>query len=360
MSAGLARAWGGLLLRPGGRGGALRRADGAWLRPGPGGALRRPKVDLAAIKALREATGAPIKDVKAALDAAGGDAEQAHAELRQRGLAAAQKKQGRAATEGLVGLAVGGPGEAVLVEVNSETDFAARNEKVQALVRALCQTALAGPTAGPIPAEALGGWACGGQTADGAVAEAAAAIRENIRLRRAVKARTAAGVVASYVHGALAPGLGRIGTLVTIETDAGPGPKKTAVEELGAKLAMHCAALRPQFLSKETVPEEVIQSETRLLTAQAEESGKPANVVEKMVQGRLNKWFGETCFLHQPFVLDDSVSVEKAIERAAREQGVAMAVTAFARFEVGEGLEKEAADFAEEVESVASKAAGGA
>ena len=358
MSAGIARAWGGLLLRPGGRGGALRRADGAWLRPGPGGALRR-KVDLAAIKALREATGAPIKDVKAALDAAGGDAEQAHAELRQRGLAAAQKKQGRAATEGLVGLAVGGPGEAVLVEVNSETDFAARNEKVQALVRALCQTALAGPTAGPIPAEALGGWACGGQTVDGAVAEAAAAIRENIRLRRAVKARTAAGVVASYVHGALAPGLGRIGTLVTIETDAGPGPKKAAVEELGAKLAMHCAALRPQFLSKETVPEEVVQSETRLLTTQAEESGKPANVVEKMVQGRLNKWFGETCFLHQPFVLDDSVSVEKAVQRAAREQGVAMEVTAFARFEVGEGLEKEAADFAEEVASVASKAAGG-
>ena len=317
-------------------------------------------MDLAAIKALREATGAPIKDVKAALDAAGGDAERAHAELRQRGLAAAQKKQGRAATEGLVGLAVGGPGEAVLVEVNSETDFAARNEKVQALVRALCQTALAGPTAGPIAAEALGGWACGGQTADGAVAEAAAAIRENIRLRRAVKARAAAGVVASYVHGALAPGLGRIGTLVTIETDAVPGTDQVkAVEELGAKLAMHCAALRPQFLSKETVPEEVVQSETRLLTAQAEESGKPANVVEKMVQGRLNKWFGETCFLHQPFVLDDSVSVEKAVQRAAREQGVAMAVTAFARFEVGEGLEKEAADFAEEVASVASKAAGG-
>ncbi len=278
------------------------------------------------VKELRDKTGAGMMDAKKALVETGGDMEAAIDWLRTKGLAKAAKKSGRTAAEGLVGVAVEG-GKGVVVEVNSETDFVAKNEEFQDMVRKITEAALSAEDL-----EDLKGKEVDGMTVAELLTEKIAKIGENMQLRRMAKIE--GDSVASYVHGAVAPGLGRIGVLVALKGED---------NGIGKQIAMHVAATSPQALSPETLDPAVVEREKQVLTEQARESGKPEQVIEKMITGRMKKFFEEVTLLNQKFVINPDITVGKAAEEAGVE------ILAFERFAVGEGIEKKEEDFAAEV-----------
>jgi len=298
-------------------------------------------ITAALVKELREKSGAGMMDCKRALSENGGDIEAAVDWLRKKGLAAAAKKAGRVAAEGLIGVASEGTSGA-MVEVNSETDFVARNEAFQDYVRNVTKVALAaGEDVEKLKAAA---YPAGGTVAD-ALTALIAKIGENMTLRRAAVLKVGAGVVATYVHSAVAPGLGKIGVLVALES---PGDKD-ALLALGRQIAMHIAATNPQALDIGSVDPAMLAREKAVLTEQAAASGKPAQVIEKMVEGRVRKYYEETVLLEQVYVVDGESRVKGVIAKAAKDMGVPVALTAFRRYALGEGIEKKESDFAAEV-----------
>ncbi len=295
-------------------------------------------ITAAMVKELRDQTGAGMMDAKKALVENDGNMDAAVDWLRTKGLAKAAKKSGRTAAEGLVVVAAEG-GRGVAVEVNSETDFVARNADFQKMAGDIAQVALGQPNLDALLAADMGG-----KTVAETVTDKIATVGENMSVRR--MASLGADVVASYVHNAAAPGMGKIGVLVALK-----GSDRAAMEAIGKQVAMHVAATNPASLSEADLDPALVEREKAVLTEQARESGKPDNVIEKMIVGRLNKYFQEVCLLKQAFVINPDLSVEKAVKEA----GADIEITGFARVEVGEGIEKEEEDFAAEV----AKAVGG-
>ena len=300
------------------------------------------EVTAALVKELRDRTGAGMMDCKRALGDTGGDVEAAVDWLRKKGLAAAAKKAGRVAADGLVGVATRGTAGAV-VEVNSETDFVARNELFQAFVRAVA--ALAISDAGDVEALKQMPYPGTGRTVAEELTELVGRIGENLVLRRVARLAVGKGHVASYVHNSLAPGLGKIGVLVALESEA----SGEAVETLGRQLAMHVAAANPQYLDTGSVPGSALDRERAVLREQAQGSGKTEAIVDRMVEGRLRKFYEDTVLLEQVFVIDGETRVGKVMEAAAKAAGKPIRVTGFVRFALGEGVEKPPSDFAAEV-----------
>jgi len=294
------------------------------------------------VKELREKTGAGMMDCKKALNETAGELEAAIDWLRKKGLAAAAKKAGRVAAEGLVGLAAEGT-RGVVVEVNAETDFVARNDQFQGLVSAVAQVALS--VGGDVEAIKAAPFPGGDKSVGEQLTSLIATIGENMALRRAVRLDVSQGVVASYVHTQVAPGLGKIGCLVALESAA----DTAKLAELGRQIAMHVAAANPQFLDPSVVDTTALDRERSVLTEQAQASGKPANVIEKMVEGRIRKYYEEVCLSEQVFVIDQESKISKLIEAKGKEFGAPITLAGFARFALGEGIEKEQSDFAAEV-----------
>jgi elongation factor Ts len=294
------------------------------------------------VKQLRESTGAGMMDCKKALNETDGDFEAAVDWLRTKGLAAAAKKAGRVASEGLVAVATEGTKGAV-VEVNSETDFVARNEDFQAFVTNVATVALgAGDGA---EAVAAAGYPGSTKSVADTLTDLIAVIGENMTFRRSASISVANGVVANYVHGAVKPGLGKIGVLVGLES-TGDAAK---LEEFGKQLAMHIAAAKPESVSRDDLDPNLLARERDVLSEQARASGKPEEIIEKMVEGRVRKFYEEVCLLDQTFVIDGETKVAKAVEAAGKEAGGDIKVTGFIRFALGEGVEKKDEDFAAEV-----------
>jgi elongation factor Ts len=301
-------------------------------------------ISAAMVKQLRDKTGAGMMDCKSALSETAGDMEAAIDWLRTKGLAKAAKKAGRVAAEGLIGVAGDGT-RAVMVEVNSETDFVARNPDFQALVKGIAEAALA--TDGSL--EAVHAAPMAGGDVDGAIKAAIATIGENIALRRVAMIAVGNGVVGTYVHGQVAPGLGKIGVLVGIES----GGAADKLAQIGKQVAMHIAAASPLAVTVADLDKAVVERERAIYAEQARESGKPAGVVDKMVEGRLRKFYEEAVLMSQAFVVDTDRTVEEAIAAAAAEAGSGITVSAFACFRLGEGVEKVETDFAAEVAAAA-------
>jgi len=293
------------------------------------------------VKELREKTGAGMMDCKRALGETAGDIEGAVDWLRKKGLAAAAKKAGRVAAEGLVGVATSGNAGAV-AEVNSETDFVARNEAFQNFVRQVADLALATGELEAVKAAAFPGT---GRNVAEELTHLGATVVEKMSLRRIRRLEVGKGVVVSYVHNALVAGLGKIGVLVALESTA-DGAKLTA---LGKQLAMHVAAANPQFLTIGDVDTASLDRERDILREQAKASGKPDAIIDKMVEGRLRKYYEEVVLLEQIFVVDGETRIAKVVDATAKEAGAPIKIAAFARFALGEGIEKEQADFAAEV-----------
>ncbi|MEO6114332.1 MAG: translation elongation factor Ts [Sphingomicrobium sp.] len=302
------------------------------------------EITAAAVKELRERTGAGMMDCKKALTENAGEMEASVDWLRAKGLAAAAKKAGRTAAEGLVGVAVAGTRGAV-VEVNSETDFVAKNEQFQGFVRDVATLALV--TGNDVDALKVADYPSGG-TVEEALTNNIATIGENQSLRRAAVLDVAEGVVVSYVHNAAAPNMGKIGVLVALES-AAPTATLTA---LGKQLAMHIAAANPLALDADGLDPELLARERSIAVEKAAESGKPANIVEKMVDGTMAKFAKENALLSQLFVIDGKTPVADVVAQAAKDAGSPIALTAFKRFQLGEGIAKAETDFAAEVAAV--------
>jgi elongation factor Ts len=298
------------------------------------------EITAALVKALRDRTGAGMNDCKKALVESSGDMEGAVDWLRTKGLAAAAKKSGRVAAEGLVGVA-SAPCVAAMVEVNAETDFVARNETFQGFVAEVTKIALlAGEDVEAIKAAQYPG-------ADHTVAEEltrlVATIGENMNIRRARVLTVPKGVVATYMHSAVKPGLGKIGVLVAVKSDS----ELDGLEVLGRQVGMHVAATRPEALDTSSIDPAALERERAVLLEQARESGKAENVIEKMVEGRIRKYYEEVVLLEQVWVHDGESRVKAVVKKAGAE------LTGFARFQLGEGIEKQAGDFAAEVAAAA-------
>ncbi|MBH0237058.1 translation elongation factor Ts [Methylobrevis albus] len=306
-------------------------------------------ISAAQVKELREKTGAGMMDCKSALIETNGDIEAAIDWLRTKGLAKAAKKAGRVAAEGLVGVATDGT-KASVVEVNSETDFVARNDAFQTLVRNVAAVAVA--TDGETDAVAAATYPGKSHSVDAEIKELIATIGENMTLRRTKTLSVSAGVVAPYVHAAITDGLGKIGVLVALESTG----KTDELLKLGRQIAMHVAATSPLALTPDEIDPAVIERERAIFAEQARESGKPESIIEKMVEGRIRKFFEEVSLLKQPFVIDPDKTVEQAVKAAESTVGAPITVTAFVRFNLGEGIEKEETDFAAEVAAVSGKA----
>lgn len=306
-------------------------------------------ISAATVKELREKTGVGMMDCKNALTETGGDMEAAVDWLRTKGLAKAAKKAGRVAAEGLIGVASTG-NKAVVVEVNSETDFVARNEQFQALVNAVAQVAL--ESGGDLEAVRAAPFPGTGRTVGEEIQEAIATIGENLSLRRVGRLEVSEGVVASYVHNQVAPGLGKIGVLVGLAS-TGDAEK---LEQVGRQVAMHVAAAGPLALKVEELDADVVERERGIFAEQARESGKPESIIEKMVEGRLRKFYEESVLLSQAFVIDPDQSVEAAVKAAEADIGAPIEVSAFLAFKLGEGVEREETDFAAEVAAAAGVA----
>lgn len=316
---------------------------------------------MALVKDLREKSGAPISDVKSALVEANWDPESAYRNLRKKGLAAASQKASRLAAEGLVGIAVA-QHRAAIVEINSETDFVAKNERFRDLVTNVAQAALhpdlpAANGSNEISIEALAAQSIpSGSNSGDAVAEVAGSVRENIKLRRGFRVESQAGLIASYVHTSPAPSLGRMAALVALETSSSSltEDQQSEAKEVGQKVAMHAVAMKPRYLSPETVPAEALEAEKQVLKDQAKTAGgggkpKPANIIDKIISGRINKFYEDSCLLRQKFVMADDQSVEEYVKDAGKQMGIELRVSSFVRVQVGEGLEKSEKDFAAEV-----------
>lgn len=304
------------------------------------------EITAALVKELREKTGAGMMDCKKALSENGGDLEASVDWLRTKGLAAAAKKAGRVAAEGLVGVYVDGNKGAV-AEVNAETDFVARNDAFQGIVSAVTKLAV---DAGN-DVEALKGMAYPGtgRTIDEEMTHAVATIGENMNIRRIAGLSVKNGVLSSYIHNSLAPGLGKIAVLVAIESDAGTD----GLDEVGKQIAMHIAAARPQSVSMDDLDPESVERERQVLIEQARESGRPEEIIAKMVEGRLRKFYEEVVLTEQTFVIDGETKISKVLEAAGKTAGGAVKVAGFRLFVLGEGIEKKAEDFAAEVAAVA-------
>ncbi len=303
-------------------------------------------ITAAMVKDLREKTGAGMMDCKGALNETGGDIEAAVDWLRKKGLAKAAKKSGRVAAEGLVGIAVRGA-NGVVVEVNSETDFVARNEEFQALVKTI---ALVAVEKGETDVEALkaqhypGGE---GNVAD-AVANAVATIGENMTLRRVAALQVSQGVIGQYVHNAIGEGLGKIGVIVALELTGA----QAELAELGRKIAMHVAATGPLALDASGIDPAVLEREKNVL--REKNAGKPPHVLEKIVESGLKTYFKEVTLLEQPYIHDNAKTVAQAVAEAAKTVGAPVALKGFVRYALGEGIEKQESDFAAEVAAAVS------
>ncbi|MFK5979169.1 MAG: translation elongation factor Ts [Rhizobiaceae bacterium] len=294
------------------------------------------------VKELRDKTGAGMMDCKNALKENDGDIEASIDWLRTKGIAKAEKKSDRVAAEGLIGVASEGSKSAI-VELNSETDFVARNEQFQQMVRDVAKTALAGD--GAVEAIAASTISGGEASVSDTITKAIGTIGENMNLRRAAVMEVANGVVATYVHNAAGEGLGKMGVMVALES-TGDADALTAI---GKQVAMHVAATNPVAATQDEMPADVVARERAIYVEQAAESGKPENIVEKMVEGRMRKYFQESVLLSQTFVIDGENTVEQAIKNAEASVGAPITLKGFIRLALGEGVEKKEEDFAAEV-----------
>jgi elongation factor Ts len=298
------------------------------------------------VKELRESTGAGMMDCKAALTETDGDMTAAQDWLRKKGLSKAAKKAGRIAAEGLIGVVTSGT-RGVAVEVNSETDFVARNEQFQGLVKMVAQVAL--KTGADV--EAIKAAKVGDVNVQTAISDAIATIGENMSLRRAALLEVSNGVVASYVHGAVIDGAGKMGVLVALESTG----KTDELAALGRQLAMHVAATNPQALDSAGLDPATVKREKDVLADKYRQQGKPDNVIEKIVESGLKTYYKEVCLLEQAFIHDTGKSVAQAVKEAEGKVGGPVKITGFVRYALGEGIEKQETDFAAEVAAVSGK-----
>lgn len=299
------------------------------------------------VKELREKSGAGMMDCKKALQENGGDMDAAVDWLRAKGIAKADKKSDRTAAEGLIGV-VGADGSAVAVEINSETDFVARNDAFQDLVRGVAAVAL--ETDGAVESVSSQTYPATGKSVADTITEAVATIGENMNLRRTAKLTVGQGVVATYVHNSVAEGLGKLGVLVALESSG----QTEALTAIGKQIAMHVAATNPLAITSSDVDADVAARERAIFLEQARESGKPENIIEKMVDGRMRKFFEEVALMSQSFVVNPDLTVEAALKEAEAATGAPIKIAGFVRFQLGEGVEKEESDFAAEVAAAAN------
>ena len=298
-------------------------------------------ITAAQVKELREKSGAGMMDCKKALNETNGNMDSAVDWLRTKGLAAAAKKSGRVASEGLVAASVS-DGVGALIELNSETDFVSRNDEFQNFAKTLADIALGVNDLDALKAADFPGT---GRTVEEEITQKIAKIGENMSLRRMQKVSVDAGLVVPYIHNSVADGLGRIGVLVGLSSAA----DEASLAALGKQLAMHIAATSPASLSVDDLDPAMVQRERDVLIEQAKASGKPQDIAEKMVEGRMRKYYEEVVLLEQIFVVDGETKVKAVIEMAAKDAGSGIALTAFSQFNLGEGVEKEETDFAAEV-----------
>ncbi|MCS3449670.1 MULTISPECIES: translation elongation factor Ts [Bradyrhizobium] len=303
-------------------------------------------ITAAMVKELRESTGAGMMDCKAALTENNGDMQEAQDWLRKKGLSKAAKKAGRVAAEGLIGALTSGT-KGVLVEVNSETDFVARNEQFQGLVKMIAQVALHNGA----DVETIKAAKVGDVTVETAISDAIATIGENMTLRRAASLEVSKGVVSSYVHNAVVEGAGKIGVIVALES-AG---KADELAVLGRQLAMHVAAAKPLALDPAGLDPETVKREKDVLADKYRQQGKPENVIEKIVDSGLKTYYKEVCLLDQAFIHDSGKSVAQAVKEAEGKVGGAIKIAGFVNYALGEGIEKQESDFAAEVAAASGK-----
>lgn len=298
------------------------------------------------VKELREKSGAGMLDCKKALAETKGDMEAAMDALRKKGLASAAKKSSRAASEGLVSVEAQG-NTAVIVELNAETDFVARNDQFQGFLNQITEAALKGniDTVDKLKAVQIGG-----KTAEETLTDLIANIGENMNIRRMALLSVPKGVIATYVHNALVPNRGKIGVLVALES-TGDAEKLAA---LGRQLAMHIAASRPESLDVASLDKDLIARERAIYADKAKQSGKPPEIVEKMVEGSLRKFYEQAVLLEQTFIIDGSSKISAVLENAAKDVGAPVKLKSYVRFELGEGVEKKEDDFASEVAKMAA------
>ena len=302
-------------------------------------------VTAALVKELRNITGAGMMDCKKALNENEANIESSIDWLRSQGLAAAAKKSGRAASEGLVAVLTSA-GKGAIIELNSETDFVARNEIFQSFAETICKIAL--DSDGDVKSLKKASYENDGSV-DEQLTHQIATIGENMDLRRSSVLEVQGGVVVSYMHNAIKAGLGKIGVLVSLESSG----DEAELNALGKQIAMHVAAANPLALNRSSINQADLEREKAILTEQARDSGKPEEIIGKMVEGRLRKYYSEICLLEQPFVIDPDITVEKAVETVALKVSTPIKVTDFIRFSLGDGVEKEEEDFAAEVAAVA-------
>ena len=304
-------------------------------------------ISAAMVKELRELTGAGMMDCKAALTETSGDMTAAQDWLRKKGLSKAAKKAGRVAAEGLIGAVTSG-NKGVVVEVNSETDFVARNEQFQGLVKMIAQVALHNSA----DVEKIKAVKVGDVTVETAISDAIATIGENMSLRRAASLEVGQGVVSSYIHGAVIDGAGKMGVLVALESTG----KTDELAQLGRQLAMHVAASNPQALDPSGLDPEIVKREKDVLADKYRQQGKPENVIEKIVEFGLKTYYKEVCLLEQAFIHDEKgKSVAQAVKEAEGRIGGPVKIAGFVRYALGEGIEKQESDFAAEVAAASGK-----
>ncbi|MCC8980230.1 translation elongation factor Ts [Bradyrhizobium acaciae] len=303
-------------------------------------------ITAAMVKELRESTGAGMMDCKAALTENNGDMQEAQDWLRKKGITKAAKKSGRVAAEGLIGALTQGT-KGVLVEVNSETDFVARNEQFQGLVKMIAQVALKHGA----DVEAIKASKVGDATVETAISDAIATIGENMTLRRAASLEVSKGVVSSYVHNAVIDGAGKIGVIVALESTG----KTDELAALGRQLAMHVAAAKPLALDPTGLDPEAVKREKDVLADKYRQQGKPENVIEKIVDSGLKTYYKEVCLLDQAFIHDSGKSVAQAVKEAEGKVGGPIKIAGFVNYALGEGIEKQESDFAAEVAAASGK-----
>ncbi len=303
-------------------------------------------ITAAMVKDLRESTGAGMMACKAALTESGGDMQAAQDWLRKKGLSKAAKKAGRVAAEGLIGARTSGT-KGVVVEINSETDFVARNDQFQGLVKMIARVALdAGADVEKIKTAKVGS-----VTVETAISDAIATIGENMTLRRAASLEVGKGVVSSYVHGAVTDGAGKMGVLVALESTG----KTDELSQLGRQLAMHVAAANPQALDPAGLDPQIVRREKDVLADKYRQQGKPENVIEKIVESGLKTFYKEVCLLEQAFIHDTGKSVAQAVKEAEGKVGGPVKIAGFVRYALGEGIERQESDFAAEVAAASGK-----
>ncbi|MEQ8967188.1 MAG: translation elongation factor Ts [Azospirillaceae bacterium] len=300
------------------------------------------EITAALVKQLREQTGAGMMDCKKALSESDGDLDAAVDWLRKKGLSQAAKKAGRTAAEGLVAVATRGTAGA-MVEVNAETDFVARNETFQAFTSEVAKLAVDGD--GDIEALRAAAYPGTGRSVADELTHLIATVGENMNLRRVARLEVSQGAIAAYVHNAVSDGLGKIGVIVALESAADPDK----LQALGKQIAMHVAAARPESVDVDSLDQTAVDRERQVLAEQARASGKPEEIIEKMVQGRLRKFYEEVVLLEQVYVIDGESRVKQVIEAAGKELGAPVTIAGFVRFTLGEGIEKQESDFASEV-----------